>query len=176
MRELMEDGLGWQHGVQFVCIAFQNAMAAHIQGATIHHWSGVPCRREEGNGTGDSHKQSIKCQALRVIIIDELGMNSAELIGQLEYVVRKAVRTVGTYKKRTDGSTRAFGGVNVVMCVDWWQLQPVTGVWLCSNPLDVPAGRAQDAMNMLWGTGVDTIRRTWPLTELMRCRRWVATP
>ena len=30
MRQLMEKGLGWQHGVQFVCLAFQNAMAAHI--------------------------------------------------------------------------------------------------------------------------------------------------
>ena len=83
-------------------------MAAHNNGSTVHHWSGIPARPQEGNGTGDSHKQSIKCQALRLIIIDELGMNSAELIGQLEYVVRKAVRVVGTYKKRTDGSTRAF--------------------------------------------------------------------
>ena len=30
MRALMEQGLGWEHGVQFVCLAFQNAMAAQI--------------------------------------------------------------------------------------------------------------------------------------------------
>ena len=37
MRRLMEDGLGWEHGVQFVCLAFQNAMAAQINGSTLHH-------------------------------------------------------------------------------------------------------------------------------------------
>lgn len=71
MRRLLEDGLGWEHGVQFVCLAFQNAMAAQISGFTVHHWSGIPARNESGAGTGDRHKQSMKCQALRVVIIDE---------------------------------------------------------------------------------------------------------
>ena len=44
MRELMEEGLGWEHGVQFVCLAFQNAMVAQINGFTIQHWSGIPVR------------------------------------------------------------------------------------------------------------------------------------
>ena len=35
MRQLMEDGLGWEHGIQFVCLAFQNAMAAQINGFTV---------------------------------------------------------------------------------------------------------------------------------------------
>ena len=170
MRRLMEAGLGWEHGVQFVCLAFQNAMAAQINGNTIHHWSGIPCRSVDGNTTGDRHKQSIKCQALRVVIIDELSMISAELLGALAYVMTKAIRIAGTYKKRKDGSTRAFGGVNMIMCVDWWQLQPVTGTCLCSNPLDIPAGRAQDALNLLWGSGMDTVRRFWSLTQLMRCQ------
>jgi len=30
MRQVMEEGLGWEHGVQFVCLAFQNAMAAQM--------------------------------------------------------------------------------------------------------------------------------------------------
>ena len=33
VRELMERGLGWTHGVQFVCLAVQNAMAAQINGS-----------------------------------------------------------------------------------------------------------------------------------------------
>ena len=92
MRRLMEEGLGWEHGVQFVCLAFQNAMAAQINGYTIHHWSGLPVRTDDGKGTGDRHKQSIKCQALRVVIIDEVSMIAAELLGALEYVIRGAVR------------------------------------------------------------------------------------
>ncbi len=64
------------HGVQFLCLAFQNAMAAHINGCTIHHWSGIPARAVDGNTTGDRHQQSIKRQALRVMILDELSMNA----------------------------------------------------------------------------------------------------
>jgi hypothetical protein len=86
LREIMERGLGWTHGVQFVCLAFQNTMAAQINGFTIHHWSGIPAHNLEGQGTGDAHKQSIRCQALRVILIDEISMISAELLGSLEYV------------------------------------------------------------------------------------------
>ena len=114
MRTLMEDGLGWVHGTQFVCLAFQNAMAAHINGYTIHHWSGIPTRPKHGKNTGDRHKQSIKCQALRVVILDEISMDSAELLGALEYVIKKATRVNGTYKKRKDGTTRAFGGVPIL--------------------------------------------------------------
>lgn len=31
LREVFEKVLGWQHGVQFVCIAFQNVMAAAME-------------------------------------------------------------------------------------------------------------------------------------------------
>ena len=55
MRSLMEEGLGWEHGVHFVCLAFQNAMAAQINGHTVHHWSGIPARNDDGNATGDRH-------------------------------------------------------------------------------------------------------------------------
>ena len=78
--------------------------------------------------------------------MDELSMNSAELLGALNYVTKKVIRVAGTYRKRADGTTRVFGGLDVVMCADFWQLKPVTGTWLCANPLDVPAGRAQDTL------------------------------
>ena len=57
-----------------------------------------------------------------------------------------------------------------MMCVDWWQLQPVTGICLCKNPIEVDPGRARQAMNLLWDSGVDTIRNFWQLEELMRCK------
>ena len=50
----MEEGLGWEHGVQFVCLAFQNAMAAQINGHTVHHWSGIPARNDDGNATAEA--------------------------------------------------------------------------------------------------------------------------
>ena len=99
MRKFMEVGLGWQHGLKFVCLAFPNSMAARIQGHTVHHWSGIPARNTEGNATGDRHKQSMKCQALRVIIIYEAGMLSAELLDALDYLVAQAICVHGSLKK-----------------------------------------------------------------------------
>ena len=145
-------------------------MAAYINGYTIHHWSGIPTRPKHGRNTGDRHKQSIKCQALRVVILDAISMDSAELLGALEYVIRKATRGNGTYKKRSDGTTRAFGGANIVMCGDFWQLRPVNGTWLCSDPDEIEAGTAKDAMRLFWDEGVDTIRNVWILTQLVRCK------
>ena len=170
MRQLLEKGLGWEHGVHYVCLAFQNAMAASINGYTVHHWSGIPTRSDDGKSTGDRHKQSIKCQALRVIIIDEISMLSAELLGALMHVVTGAVRARDSYKKRKNGDTRCFGGVNVVMLGDFWQLHPVSGVFLASNPTNVSPGRAQNALKLFWGEGLDVVRNYWALTEVMRCK------
>ena len=61
-------------------------------------------------------------------------MIAAELLGALEAVVKTAVRIKGTYKKRHNGETRVFGGVNVVMLGDFWQLHLVTGTYLTSDP------------------------------------------
>ncbi len=100
-------------------------------------------------------------------------MMSAELLGTLEQVVSKAVRTKGTHKQRVDGSSRVWGGVNIIMCADFWQLHPVSGAVLAANPCDAPAGCAQNAVELVWLDGANRIRALWQLTELMRCDdRW----
>ena len=62
MRQVMEEGLGWEHGVQFVCLALQNAMAAQINGQTVHHWSGIPSINEDMSSVVDRHKQFMKSE------------------------------------------------------------------------------------------------------------------
>ena len=85
LRDLFENVLGWEHGVQFVCLSFQNTMAAYINGLTIHHWAGIDPTAHDGScATKDSSKMSTKCQNLRFIIIDEISMVSAQLFGTLE--------------------------------------------------------------------------------------------
>ena len=49
MYHLIEKGLGWEHNVQFVCLAFQNAMTTQISG-----------------------QQSIQCRSLDEIIVNEV--------------------------------------------------------------------------------------------------------
>ena len=146
-----------------MCLAYYKSMANLIDGCGINHWSGIPtCTTfEGGNVFGDSRKQSTKCQRLRVIIIYELSMVSAELFGALEYVVRKVIRSKYTYKLRTDGSTRPFGGVNVLMFTNWWHPPPFAGTSLRDDPSKVSAGLAQDAIRMLRDQGRNCVRRTW---------------
>ena len=171
MQEIMEKGLGWKPGIQYVCLAFSNVMATHINGQTIHRWTGIPVMQNDEKGTGDKFKQSVRTQAIRVILIDEVSMVSAELLGAVEKVIRGVVRIRNTFKKREDKSIRAFGGINVIMFADFWQLPPVTGTYLCSNPTMLPTvGLAAEAMNLFWAEGKDSVRGLTELHQLMRCR------
>ena len=71
-------GVGPQHGVQFVCLAFQNVMAALVSGFTVHHWAGIPIGEAEGTSTTkDANRLSTRCQCVCFIIIDEISVISA---------------------------------------------------------------------------------------------------
>ena len=81
IRELLEEELKWTHGVQFVFLVFQNSAAANINGYTIHHWSGIPIGEHDAvGGTKEGNKLSHEFQCLRLIIIDEISMVSAEIV------------------------------------------------------------------------------------------------
>ena len=84
-------------------------------------------------------------------------------------IICVAKETSLTYKKRCNGTTRAFGGINLVMCGDFWQLHPVSGIFLASDFTEISPGRARDALTLFWEDGRDSIRNFWELTELMRC-------
>ena len=42
IRKFLEEALCWEHGVHFVCVAFQNSMAALIKGTTLHGAANLP--------------------------------------------------------------------------------------------------------------------------------------
>ena len=166
IREIFEDVLGWRHGVQFVCLAFQNSMAAQISGETIHHWSGIPVVETDGGGpTRDPQKMSTKCQILRWILVDEISMVSAQLLGQLEIVVSKVVRRKNPYRLDANGEIRPFGGINVLLLGDMWQLKPVTGTALFASPSETKGQTAYVGCMIMW----KYLRRCWELPGSQRC-------
>ena len=139
--EIFTDVLGWTSGNQFVCLAVQNTIAANIGGSTIHHWGNINIGNDQGNKSGKGNRgkrdTSIlfnRCLNLRWILIDEISMVSAELLSELQYLVRQAVRKQGTYKVRPDKSIRPFGGINTLLFGDWWQLRPVRATSLFDPP------------------------------------------
>ena len=89
--------------VLFVCLAFQNFMAANISGQTVHTWGGIPAQdnSEERRGKPvDIDELFIRCQSLRWILIDEVSMVSAELFAELQKRVSQAVSDASAYKRR----------------------------------------------------------------------------
>lgn len=114
-------------------------MVASIDGHAIHHWSGILVVTQEGAvGTKDAIVLSIKFQCLGFMLIDEISMVSAELLGAFQHVAQQVVKARTLRKKRPDGSTRLFGGIDVFG--DWWQLRPVAGIVLFGSPSGRPGG------------------------------------
>ena len=139
----------WEKAVHFVYLAPLNSMAGRIGGFTVHSWGEVPFSVDapQGNMTlgsrsdgldRDMSKMASKCQSLRFLFIDEAEALGAGIIGRVELNVSTATRPQW-YKyrlnRRTDLSAlRVFGGINLVLLGDFWQLAPVQGVSLRSNP------------------------------------------
>ena len=170
IREAFEQVLGWTHGIQFVCVAYQNAMAAHIDGYTVHHWTGIPVGEAEGTAsTRDNHAFATRCQSLRFLLVDEISMISAQLFGQLELIMAKVIRRRSPYRTRSDGTSRPFGGVNVLLFGDWWQLKPVTGTALFSDPEQAPSLVALHGLRLLWGDPPNCVHHCWDFQQSMRC-------
>ena len=67
---------------------------------------------------------------LRWLIIDEISMVSAKLLATIDMKLRSVVRVLGTQKKAENSVERSFGGLNVLMCGDFWQLPSPDGGYL----------------------------------------------
>ena len=172
IRELFIDVLGWTHGNQFVCLAFQNTMAANIGGSTIHHWAEIPiCETDAQRRAAprDIGAVFLRCQNLRWILVDEISMVAAELFAELERRTTQAARATGTYKVRPDKSTRPFGGFNMLLFGDWWQLRPVKQTPLFEQPRNAKSGSAHEGVQLMWAQDRNSLRRVWELTRPMRC-------
>ncbi len=98
----------------------------------------------------------LKCEGLRLLIIDEVENAGADALGILETHVRQAANKKHyptRPNQRGAWRPRPFGGINVGLCGDWWQLPPAKQVSLCSNPFVVKSNQAQRMLTMVWSRG-----------------------
>ena len=95
--------------------------ATHMNGQTIHGWAGIGIREFLTDADMDmlEQKQYLwkRFEKARVLIIDEVSMLHAHRLDMVERVCRRF--------KRND---LAFGGLQVILSGDFFQLPPVTRV------------------------------------------------
>ena len=176
-HELFEKVLGWKQGVQYQVVTFQAVMAEALEGDTIHHAFGL---NWTGNDTSKSLKHllelSLATLQWRWLIIDEFSMVSAELLAQLERRCREMMRdlTVAKYG-RFSGEMRPFGGLNVILAGDLFQLPPPRGTFVGDIPWQMLVGKptatsalAAQGQTLIWGGKTAGLQG---VTELTRCER-----
>jgi ATP-dependent exoDNAse (exonuclease V) alpha subunit len=107
------------HGIDPAITASTGIAATHVGGMTIHSWSGIGILERLGDEDLDriTAKEHVVRRIARasVLIIDEVSMLSAGALSMIDRVTREVKR-----------DSRAFGGMQVVFCGDFFQLPPVT--------------------------------------------------
>ena len=184
-KGLFEETLGWQQGVEYQVVTFQAVMAEALGGDTIHHalglnWTGG----NEGNSLKRLLELSLATLQWRWLLLDEFSMVSAELFAQLERRCREIMRDISAAKYgASDGMVRPFGGLNIILAGDLYQLPPPRGTFVGDVPWQLVTGKlahktpvAAQGQQLIWGGKDDAIQG---VTELTKCERnadqWLAS-
>ncbi len=108
------------HEINVAITASTGIAATHIGGMTIHAWSGMGIRESLSDWDIEllEEKKYLwdRYDKVKVLIIDEISMLSGTFLDTLDRVCRAFKRQPGV----------AFGGIQVIICGDLFQLPPVT--------------------------------------------------
>lgn len=106
-------------GIEPAITASTGIAATHIGGYTIHSWSGIGVRRDLTEYDLDHISQNRRVvgrvQNARILIIDEVSMLSARTLSMVDAVCKEIRR-----------NRQSFGGLQVVLVGDFFQLPPVS--------------------------------------------------
>ena len=98
--------------------------ACNIEGTTIHSWAGIGLANESLEKILDKVRGNMnvrnRWRRTEILVIDEISMLPAELFDMLS-VIGSKIR----------GDPRPFGGLQVVLCGDFFQLPPVRSTRFC---------------------------------------------
>lgn len=107
-----------EHEIEPAITASTGIAATHIGGFTIHSWSGIGIRKTLSSydleDIANKERISRRIFAARTLIIDEISMLDGKTLALVDRVCR-AVKN----------SARSFGGMQVVLTGDFFQLPPI---------------------------------------------------
>lgn len=105
-------------GIEPAITASTGIAATHIHGMTMHAWSGIGIRTTLSEADVDqiASKEHVsrRIQKTTTLIIDEVSMLSAPVLAMVDMVCREVKR-----------NTLPFGGIQVVLVGDFFQLPPI---------------------------------------------------
>jgi ATP-dependent exoDNAse (exonuclease V) alpha subunit len=107
-----------KHGVKYAVTASTGIASTHINGTTIHAWSGIGIKQKLHTYDMDAleEKQNVykRWNETQVLIIDEVSMLHASFVDMLDKLAKHMRR-----------NEKSFGGMQVVFTGDFFQLPPV---------------------------------------------------
>ena len=108
-----------EHSIEPAITASTGIAATHIGGYTVHSWSGIGVKRDltpyDLDAIASNKRVWGRVRNTSVLIIDEVSMLSASTLEMVDAVCQEVRR-----------ERRPFGGLQVVLVGDFFQLPPVT--------------------------------------------------
>ena len=149
-------------------------MAALFGGTTVHGWGRVPIDTSKahelvGKQKGVAGPDTLfeRAQSIQWLIIDEISTLSVLVCGVFDSNLRRA-RKRHPNSHRPDGTERPFGGCNMTLAGDWWQLPPVRAAGFYSNPFGELEFVEQRAMGYFWERDENCIKHLFELVQPQR--------
>jgi len=112
-----------ERGIEPAVTASTGIAATHINGMTIHSWSGIGIKRDVSDYDIEviqsREKTAKRIVGTKVLIVDEISMLDAATLESVDRVLR-------TLRRRPLMPEQPFGGLQVIFVGDFFQLPPVS--------------------------------------------------